>query len=154
MKITEHFSLKELTESYTAVRLGIDNTPTPEIVASLTLLCEQVLEPIRAMFGPIYVSSGYRSPELNKAVGGASKSQHVLGQAVDIKFGNGVDKCDVAKWVIAHDIPFDQIILEAYDPESKGSGWLHISYGSSNRREVLTAVFKNGKVNYKKGLPY
>lgn len=83
--MTKHFTLKELTQSATAVRLGIDNTPSKEVISNLTELA-QLLEKIRTIYGkPMIVTSGYRCEKLNKAVGGAKGSQHRLGQAADIR---------------------------------------------------------------------
>lgn len=88
-KLSKNFSLDELTYSATANRLHIDNTPTPEIKDKLTTLCQTLLQPIRdAWRGAIVVTSGYRSPEVNKAVGGARTSQHMIGEAADLKVGD------------------------------------------------------------------
>ena len=89
MKLTENFKLTEFTKSSTAQRLGLDNTPSPNIVRALTNLCQQVLQPLRDWYGkPIIVSSGYRSAMLNKAVGGVSNSQHMKGEAADLQVKN------------------------------------------------------------------
>ena len=93
MKLTEHFSLEEMIQSSTATKLGIDNTPNKRIISELTKLCKDVLEPIRQKYNkPIIVTSGYRCAELNKAVKGASNSQHVYGTAADIKPKTGTVK--------------------------------------------------------------
>ena len=133
MKLSPHFTLAELTASQSASRLKIDNTPDDTIIANLTGLCVHILEPLRAHFGkPVVVSSGYRCPKLNKAVGGASSSQHVLGQAADITVP-GIADYAVAAW-LAKNTPIDQVILE-FPPD----GWVHVSYGPRNRRQKLTA---------------
>ena len=85
-QLTKNFSLEELIASATAKAKKIDNTPTPQVKENLEKLCKEVLQPIRDKYGKaITVTSGYRSPKLNAAVGGVKTSQHVLGQAVDIK---------------------------------------------------------------------
>ena len=86
MRLSKNFTLKELIESNTALRLGIDNTPSKEGIWKLTLLATNLLQPIRNELGPLRVTSGYRSPELNKAIGGSTKSQHCKCQAVDLQF--------------------------------------------------------------------
>lgn len=89
MKLSENFSLSEFTRSDTADRLGIDNTPSGEVVANLTELCRAVLQPLREAWGePLRINSGYRCPALNKAVGGVKTSQHVTGNACDIVASN------------------------------------------------------------------
>lgn len=138
MDLSPHFKLYELTKSATASRFGIDNTPPPEIIPALKLLCTEILEPIRAMAGrPITPNSGYRCLELNRALGSKDTSQHVKGQAVDIEVP-GVSNYDLAVWCRGN-LEFDQLILEHYTPGVPGSGWVHISLKESgNRREVLT----------------
>ena len=84
MKLSKNFSLKEFTKSMTATRLGIDNTPEDEHLKNAKLLFERIVQPVRERFGITRISSGYRGPELNKAIGGSTKSQHCKGQAVDI----------------------------------------------------------------------
>lgn len=140
MMLSENFSLREFTLSQTAIRKGIRNNPTPEHLASLKALCENVLEPIRAHFGkPVKVSSGYRSRALNAAVGGSNTSQHSLGQAADIEIA-GVDNRRLAKWIEAN-LPFDQVILEGAKRNDPNAGWVHVSFGPRNRRQTLTATF-------------
>lgn len=81
----KYFTITELTKSATATKQGIDNTPSAEVTANLTALVDKVLDPLREIYGkPIYVSSGYRCPKLNKAVGGVSNSQHLKGEAADL----------------------------------------------------------------------
>ena len=96
-----------------------------------------MLEPIRAEFGPFSPTSGYRCPELNVAVGGATNSQHMAGQAADIVIP-GLTRFDLARWIEGA-LDFDQLILEFYTPGAPNSGWVHCSYaGPDNRRESLT----------------
>lgn len=134
----KYFTIQELTRSNTAEAKGIDNTPTPEEEKKLVALIENVLDPLREMYGgPITVNSGYRSPALNKAVKGSSTSQHVRCEAADITGGNKEANKRIFE-LIREKLPFDQLINE-YD-----YSWVHVSYKSSgNRKEVLKCV--NGK---------
>jgi zinc D-Ala-D-Ala carboxypeptidase len=146
MNITEHFSMKELTHSQTAIKNGIPNIPKdPQVVANLTLLCEKVLEPLReGMKCPIRISSGYRSPELNKLIGGAKASQHNIGEAVDIDLD---DKNAELFSYIVNNLDFDQIIWEFGD--DKNPNWVHVSYkAAGNRKQLLKALKLNGKTSY------
>lgn len=134
-----YFTIDELTKSCTAERLGIDNTPNECIKFNLEQLVKNVLDPLRMKYGqPIIVCSGYRCAELNKVVGGAGNSQHMKGQAVDIKslsYSRYMNKM-LAVILIAEKIPFDQLILEKVD--NKGlPQWLHVSYSPNPRREIL-----------------
>lgn len=147
MQLSKNFTLAELTRSMTAERFGIDNTPTPEAVESLKLLCEKVLQPVRDNFGVTIVRSGYRSPLVNARIGGSKTSQHKLGQAADFEV-SGVSNLEIAAW-IAQNLEFDQLILEGHNPSLKNSGWVHCSVKlSDNRREQITATFNNGGVVY------
>ena len=140
-------SLKELLFSETATRLGIDNTPTDQILINLQTLIYEVIEPIINKFGDIKITSGYRSPELCKAIGSSTTSQHTLGQAVDCEV-LGVPNKDLADWVVNH-LEFDQCILEFWKPEEINSGWVHISYNKSgNRKMYLRAYKSNNRVIY------
>lgn len=151
--LSEHFSLKELTKSETATRKGIDNTPNPAHMHSLTLVCKNILEPVRKQFGkPVQINSGYRGPKLNVAVGGSAKSQHCNGEAVDFEI-DGMSNLDLAKWVAAN-LNFDQVILEFYNPkEGPNSGWVHASFATAGiqRKQILTAIMEGGKTVYKPG---
>ena len=145
MKLTEHFTLEELTASNTAKAKHIDNNPPEDIVANLKALCENVLEPLRNIYGkPMQISSGYRSPALNKAVGGASTSQHCKGMAADLDCGSV--SANKALWNIVHEhkLDFDQCIDES------NYSWVHISYrpDGTNRHQSLRMVKKNGKSTY------
>ena len=101
----------ELTKSQTAERFGIDNTPNDNAVANLKSVCENILEPIRAHYGvPFSPSSGFRSKELNQAIGGSLRSSHLLGLAVDLEVP-GISNPDLARWAQAN-LVFDQVILE------------------------------------------
>ena len=148
-KLTEHFSLEELTVSPTAKKLGLDNTPTPEHIENMRYCCEKILEPVRAKFGPVTVNSSYRSPRVNAAVGGSKTSQHVNGQAIDFEV-NGVDNKTVADWV-ADNLEFDQVILEFYSAGDKNSGWVHGSIkkeGGNRRQRLIATKSKAGGTTY------
>ncbi len=138
MKISEHFTLRELTHSDVANRHGIDNSPTPEVTTALTQVAENILEPVRVQFGiPFSPTSGYRSISLNRLIGSNDNSQHIKGEAVDFQIP-GQDNFDIANWIYQN-LDFDQVILECYTPGDPQSGWVHCSFaGSGNRREVLT----------------
>lgn len=138
MQLSPHFALSEFTTSQVASRLRLDNTPPPEAIAAMKLLCQHVLEPVRAHFGrPVALSSGYRSPKVNKAAGGAASSQHKFGQAADFEVP-GIANPTLAAWV-RDNCRFDQLILEFYTPGDPNSGWVHASYREPIRRSVLTA---------------
>ena len=148
MQISKHFSLRELTKSQMAERLGIDNTPSPEHIVNLSHLTEQLLEPLRTLVQkPIVVTSGYRCPALSEAIGSSAKSQHCVGSAVDIE-AFGTSTYDLADLIVTS-LDFDQCILECYTGETN-SGWVHVSLvQENNRQEVLTYDKVNG---YRKGL--
>jgi hypothetical protein len=139
-------SLKELLFSETATRLGIDNTPTDQILINLQTLIYEVITPIINEFGDIKITSGYRSPELCKAIGSSATSQHCLGMALDCEV-LGVPNKELADWVVNH-LEFDQCILEFWKPEEDNSGWVHISYCSNNRKMYLRAYKANGRTVY------
>lgn len=153
MKLSENFSLNELTKSQTATRQGISNQPTEEHLENLKALVENVLQPIRDSKGqPIRVTSGYRSAKLNAAIGGSSKSQHSKGEAADFEI-TGVDNYELAEWIKSFIPEFDQLILEFYTSGDQNSGWIHCSYSrEKNRKQVLTANKENGKTVYHNGL--
>ena len=144
MWLTDNFSLEEFTHSQTATRLGIGNTAPATVLPALTRTAEG-LELVRTLLEdrPVLVSSGYRSPSLNAAIGSKPTSQHTTGQAVDFTCPTfGSPACIVRK-LVASDIAFDQYILEF-------GAWVHISYNSiSNRNEILKAIFKKNKTTYR-----
>ena len=150
MQLSKHFKLEEFEKSMTATRKGIENKADSGIIKNLTDLCYGVLEPVRAKFEkPIIITSGYRSPELNRAIGSKSDtSQHCKGEAVDFEIA-GVSNLQVALW-IQNNTDFDQLILEFWKDGEPNSGWVHCSYKEgSNRKQVLTF---DGK-SYTNGLP-
>lgn len=128
----KYFTLKELTESSTAKQFNISNDPNETITQNLINLVNYILDPLREAWGsPIYVTSGYRSPELNKKVKGAKTSQHILGQAADIKGGDKITNKKLFQLIQSLKLPYDQLIDE-YD-----YSWIHISYSPRNRRQIL-----------------
>lgn len=134
MNLTEHFTLSEFVRSETAERKHIDNTPTVEVVDNLRALCRNVLEPARVAFGaPIYVTSGYRCPALNKAVGGKPTSQHLRGEAADLQVQGIKNLRKLYKVIKDHGI-FDQLLFET----NGTTKWIHVSYTSyGNRRQAI-----------------
>lgn len=128
----KYFTIKELSHSDTALIRGIDNHPTTEAVSNLTRLVNNVLDPLREKYGkPVYVSSGYRSPALNKSVNGATSSQHRLGEAADITAGSKEENRKLFE-IIKRELPFDQLIDE------KDFSWVHVSYREGrNRKQTL-----------------
>ena len=140
MKLSEHFSLSELTKSSTAERKGISNEPDEEAIENLILVCDQILEPVRNHYGkPFVPNSGFRCLELNRAIGSSDKSQHVTGQAVDFEVP-GEDNKDVALWVVEN-CTFDQLILEFYKEGEPTSGWVHCSYVIERENRKSARVF-------------
>jgi hypothetical protein len=134
----KYFTIKELCNSVTAKAKGIDNTPTEEVEANLTLLVENILDPLRSAYGkPIRVSSGYRSPKLNSAVGGVKTSQHRLGQAADITVDSRSENMKLFKLVQTLKLPYCQLIFEKGD-RSVGPDWVHVSYDKNNiKRQIV-----------------
>lgn len=148
MMLSPHFSLAELTRT----RQPFPNVPGVAETNRLRLLCINILEPVRAHFGrPVIVNSGFRAKRVNDAVGSSDKSQHRLGEAADIEIA-GVENIALAHW-IADNLPYDQLILEAYRPGAPGSGWVHVSYrpGRSHRSILTMTMGTHGPV-YSKGL--
>tara|TARA_B100001093_G_scaffold244669_1_gene234273 strand:- start:206 stop:673 length:468 start_codon:yes stop_codon:yes gene_type:complete len=147
MRLSKNFVLREITRSNTAKRLGIENEPSKKDLQNLQILVTDLLQPIRSGVGVIRISSGYRSPQLNKAIGGSNKSQHSKGQAVDIQYWeNGeMNNKVIYDYVIDNALDFDQMINE-FD-----FSWIHISFNpKGNRREVLEAYKdEKGKTKYK-----
>ncbi|MDO8800028.1 D-Ala-D-Ala carboxypeptidase family metallohydrolase [Phenylobacterium sp.] len=137
-QLSPHFSLSEMTVTGT----GLPNVAPSQAIASLTALCVNVLEPIRAHFGkPVQVNSGYRGPAVNRAVGSKPTSQHAKGEAADIEIP-GVSNLALARWIAAN-LKFDQLIAEAVKANDPSAGWVHVSYGPRMRGQVLT--MKGGK---------
>ena len=140
MKLSENFTLQELTKSSTALRLRIVNKPGELAVENLKVVCARILEPIRANYKiPFSPASGYRSPNLNKALGSKATSQHVKGQAVDFELP-GISNFEIAFW-IKQNLAFDQLILEFHKKEIPSSGWVHVSFVSPKKNRNQALVF-------------
>ncbi len=138
MRLTKNFTLYELTYSCTAARLCLDNTPTTVQVRNLRTLAEEVLQPLRDLIGlPIVVSSGFRCRELNDQIGGADKSQHLMGMAADITIP-GFSNIEIYDTIRQH-LEYDQVILEHVPDHSPTKGWVHVSFASkeNNRKQSL-----------------
>ena len=152
MKLSKNFSLKELTRSQTAMRHGIDNSPTLDQLVCLTALTTAILQPIREVHGRVDINSGLRVLELNRKIGSSDSSQHVLGMAADLECPS-IDNLKLAKW-IEENLKFDQLILEFYEKGEPTSGWIHVSYNNQgeNRGRVLTASRVDGKTQYTEGI--
>ena len=150
-RLSKNFTLTELTKSQTATRLGFKNTPTPEHLENIKVLVKEFLQPLRDdLDKPIRVTSCYRSLKLNKAIGGATKSDHLKGRAVDMEI-SGMSNYDLAKY-IRDNCEYDQLILEFHSKGEPNSGWVHCSFTKNNRKEVLTAKRVNRKTKYLSGL--
>lgn len=150
MKLTTNLSLAEVTYSATALRKGIANEPTVNHLINLKAVAENIFQPCRNHFGkPLRVTSGYRSKELNKAIGGSNNSQHSKGEALDMQSTEGYTNRDLFMFIKDH-LEFDQLIGEF--PDDMGEfAWVHCSYkAEGNRGEVLIAYKENGKTRYKK----
>ena len=148
MKLSENFTLDELTKSQEAIRLGIDNKPSDVQITNLMLLCTHILQPIRNHFKlPVSISSGYRSVALCEAIGSSSGSQHAKGQAADFEIFSLPNK-EVSDWIVKN-LDYDQCILEFWNPNDPNSGWIHCSYNDAgNRKQYLKASKENGKIIY------
>lgn len=141
----KYFTITELTKSATAKRNGIDNKPSATVERKLVALIEKVLDPLREAYGaPIIVTSGYRCEKLNRLVSGAASSQHVKGEAVDIRTVSDKpeDNKKLYDLILKLKLPFDQLINEY------GYDWVHVSFGSRHRRQKLRAVKRNGRTIY------
>lgn len=147
-QLSPHFTLAEFTRSETAARLGVDMRPPAIVVDNLRALCLHVLEPIRAAVGPVFVSSGWRPVRLNVQIGGSRTSDHITGLAADIKVF-GFSPLQLSRTISAMSIPFKQLICEF-------GQWVHVSYdplmGQDPKREVLTALKRDGRTVYEAGL--
>jgi zinc D-Ala-D-Ala carboxypeptidase len=162
MKLSKNFTLQELTRSNTALRLGINNTPSKEGIMKLTILATSVLQLLRDRIGALRITSGYRSSELNTAIGGSNKSQHTKCEAVDIQYvkRGRMDNLLIYQALIDLDIDFDQCILEFGDSTATSDptspAWIHLSYKiTDNRKQVLVAYKDdNNKTKYRPLIKY
>jgi hypothetical protein len=152
MQLSTNLSLAEVTRSETAKRRGISNMPTPEHIENFKKLAANIFQPIREHFGkPIIISSGYRSAELNKAIGGSLSSQHCSGEAIDIDMdGTDITNKQIFDF-IKDNLTFDQMIAEF--PKQGNPDWVHVSFAAnrSQRKQILVAKKVNGKTTY---IPY
>jgi zinc D-Ala-D-Ala carboxypeptidase len=152
MQISKHLSLAEVSRSETAKRKGINNTPSGEHLENFKKLAENIFEPIREHFGiPIHISSGYRSKELNAAVGGSSSSQHCQGEAIDIDMQDtSITNAEIFNF-IKDNLNFDQLLWEFGNDTNPD--WVHVSYESTGkqRKQILKVIKANGKTSY---VPY
>jgi hypothetical protein len=153
-RLSPHITMAEAVHSNTAKRLGIENKPNPEQIASMLTIAEMIFEPLRVFVGgPIKINSFFRSPALNKAVGGATKngkptSQHCKGEAMDLDDVYGhASNAQMFDWIKAN-LDFDQMIWEFGTDENPA--WIHVSYvdAQENRNRCLKAYKKNGKTKY------
>ncbi len=142
MKLSNNFSLNEMTKSQTAERKGINNNPSEDHMNNLKQLCENVLQPVRDHFAKVVsISSGYRSPDLCEAIGSSKNSQHAKGQAADFEI-HGTSNAELCKW-ISENCDFDQMILEFHNIDEPNSGWVHCSYKSEDNRKQILRAYKN-----------
>ena len=148
MKLSDNFTLDELTKSQEAIRLDIPNEPEDEHITNLMLLCTHILQPVRNYFKmPVSISSGYRSAALCEAIGSSTTSQHTKGQAADFEIF-GVHNKEVSDWIVKN-TDYDQCILEFWNPNDPNSGWIHCSYNDAgNRKSYLNAQKLNGRIVY------
>ena len=140
MRLSRNFMLREFVNSATAARKGISNKPTEVHLANLKKLIDNVIQPVRDKIGPIRITSGYRSPALNRAIGGSSRSQHSKGMAADIQFvrDNEMDNKVIFDTILEMGLDFDQMINE-FDYK-----WIHISYNSKKNRKQVLEAYKDG----------
>lgn len=152
--ISEHITYEEAICSETAIEKHIDNTPTAPIIGTMKLTAGKIFEPLRKWVSelrghdsPITINSFYRSPELNKAIGGAQDSQHTRGEAIDLNVNYpDFNKKDLFE-LIRTEFDFDQLIYEGGTPDDPA--WVHVSYSSvHNRKECLKMVMHGGKPTY------
>lgn len=137
--LSKNFTLEELSRTSS----GLPNSPSKPVIQNLQALVSNILQPLRDHLGKsIHINSGYRSPEVNKAIGGATNSQHTFGEAADIVV-EGFTPQQLAQYIDSLNLPFDQLIQEPT--------WVHVSFrASNNRHERLIATKVNGKMTYTK----
>ena len=151
MMLSKNLSLAEVTKSVTASRLGINNEPDEWAVQNLQAIAECIFQPVRNAFGtPIFVSSGYRSEDLNVAIGGSKRSQHIQGRALDLDadvFG-GCTNGEIFRYIL-NNLEFDQLIWEFGDENNPD--WVHVSYvrdGVNRGRCLKARRDDNGKTEF------
>ncbi len=147
MRLSKNFVLSEVTRSNTAKRLSIDNEPRKEHLENLQRLISNLIQPMRDQLGAIRITSGYRSPTLNRAIGGSSKSQHCKGEALDLQFWKEGQMCnqEIYNWIIESGLDFDQMINE-FD-----YSWIHLSLRKKENRKSVLIAYKDdeGDTAYK-----
>ena len=147
MRLSKNFVLSEITRSNTARRKGISNAPEKQHLASLQTIITELIQPMRDAIGPIRISSGYRSPKLNRAIGGSSRSQHCKGEALDLQFWKDGEMNNkiMYDWILDSGLEFDQMINEF------NFAWIHISFSSGKNRKQVLEAYKNdqGKTAYR-----
>ena len=144
MKLSKNFYLYEFERSMTAIRMEMDNSVPEHLIPNGILLCENVLQPLRDKYGKsIYIASGYRCPSLNSYIGGAAFSQHKRFEAADIDTER--DNLKLFNMIVENKLPFDQLIWEFGDERPE---WIHVSYTSDPRGEILRASKVDGRTHY------
>ncbi len=157
MRLSKNFTLKELTRSNTALRLGLNNEPSKEGIYKLTILATEILQPLRDRLGALRVTSGYRSFILSEAIGSSSRSQHCRYEAIDLQyFKRGrMDNIKIYQALKELALPFDQVILEFGDAteyiDPENPAWIHISYTLNDNRcqELVAYKDQNNKTKYR-----
>ena len=148
-KISKNITYNEAVHSNTAKRKGIENTPNENQIAAMMTIAEMIFQPLRSYVGgPIKITSFFRSPELNQAIGGSKSSQHCKGQAMDLDDVYGYKTNAEMFDYIRENLDFDQLIWEFGDDNNPN--WIHVSYvdKQENRNRCLKAYKKNGKTKY------
>ena len=149
MQISKNISYNSALKSDTAIRLGIDNTPSASAVEAMKLLCEKVVDPLYAVFPSMTFNSFFRSQKLNSAIGGSSTSQHTKGEAIDLDSKDNQFNKAIFDYIVKN-LEWDQLIWEYGN--DKQPDWVHVSYKKSgNRKQILKAVKVKGKTQY---VPY
>jgi len=149
MNLSKNFPVADFTKSEVAERRGLNNEMAERETINARELCSAILQPVRDALGPVVVRSGYRSYEVNKAVGGKPNSQHLHGMAADIEI-TGMDNEKLAEWIYKNIPIWDQLILEFYTPGVPNSGWVHVSFNPDglNRKQSLI-INKSGTRGWK-----
>jgi len=149
MRLSKHFVLKEFTKSSTAIRLGIDNTPTKQQIENIKKLVINILEPLRLQVGRLNINSGFRKPELCEAIGSSKHSNHAFGFAADVEPNDPnetfVTNLDCLNW-IAENVEYKELIAEYFNSNDKDAGWVHVAYQEGNNKGVIK--LKDEKHNY------
>lgn len=149
MQISKNISYNSAIKSDTAIRLGIDNTPSASALEAMTLICEKVVDPLYEVFPSMTFNSFFRSGKLNSAIGGSATSQHCKGEAIDLDSKDNQFNKAIFDYIVKH-LDFDQVIWEFGNDQRPD--WVHVSYKKSgNRKQILKAVKIKGKTQY---IPY